>query len=75
MKRLFLTASIIADIADVANIANVIADNFADIKIIVEYLNNYFRLHVCLSFRTYVRPYVTLSFFSISCSCFTKCHL
>ena len=23
-------------------------------------LNNYFRLHVCLSFRTYVRPYVTL---------------
>ena len=26
-------------------------------------LYNYFRLHVCLSFRTSVRPYVTLSFF------------
>ena len=32
-------------------------------------LNNYFRLHVCLSFytsvRPYIRPYVTLSFFLI----------
>ena len=34
------------------------------------YLNNYFSL----SFRTSVRTYITLSFFSISCSCFTKCH-
>ena len=46
-------------------------------------LNNYFRLHVCLSVlpsvrpyvHPYVRPSVTLSFFSISCSRFTKCHL
>ena len=44
------------------------------LKIVIKYyhktnLNNYFRLQVCLSFRTYVRlyicPYVTLSFFRI----------
>ena len=44
-----------------------------------QHLNNYFRLHACLSFRpsvpTDVRPYVChTSFFSNSCSCITKYH-
>ena len=30
-------------------------------RLIVVYLNNYFRLHVCLSFRTSVRPYLRMS--------------
>ena len=40
----------------------------------IDHLNNYLRLHVCLSFRPSVRPSVEHPFFSNSCSHFTKCH-
>ena len=48
--------------AQVLKRKQIISNIFVHRKYSFKHLNNYFRLHVCLSFRTYIRTYVCHTF-------------